>query len=101
MSKFRVLLSRLIVVVITIVLLNNLLITTVDTFRNEYKENTSVGNVYLGGISKKDVSEYIEPKFNNFIEELELKFSYNNNTYIEKVDFVDYHHEEHSFYSVF
>ncbi|XMB87270.1 hypothetical protein RJG79_05575 [Mycoplasmatota bacterium WC44] len=93
MSKFSIIFIRFIIIVISVVLINNLIITTVDTTRNEYKIDTSVGNVYLGGLHKTSVDQFLEPQVNNYLNKLELKFNYNNQVYSSQVDFVEYDHE--------
>ncbi|QVK20294.1 hypothetical protein KHQ82_08165 [Mycoplasmatota bacterium] len=94
MSKFGTYSWRMIVFLYSIAILSLLVILSLDFFESEFQDNTSVGDIYIGGMPKEDTSSFILSKTVSYLDELKVEITYNNNTYPIDIGFIEYNHNQ-------
>jgi len=57
-----------------------------------FKNETSVGDIYIGGVPKRDASSYLLSRVVSYLNEIEINVTYNNQTFPIHEDFIEYDH---------
>jgi|GEM_PF-4018197 len=94
MSKFFTNLWRTISFIYSIALLTWLVIVFIGFVQNEFDRNTSVGDVYIGGVAKDKTSNYILTRVVSYMDDLDINVTYNNVTVPIDKSFIEYDHNQ-------